>query len=54
MDFLATVRMLMDMQNKYPLVRHRFEDGVLIMEVPVDLNVPQMFEDAAKMFEPID
>jgi hypothetical protein len=53
MDFLTTAQLLMDMRERIGPFHHRFdENGLLQIELRVDENVPQMFEDAQRLFEP--
>lgn len=53
MDFRTTARVLMDLREKIGPFHYHFEDnGTLQIELRVDENVPQLFEDAARMFEP--
>lgn len=56
MDFLTTARLLMDIQAKRPDMQYDFIvtpiGMTLQITMPVDENVPDMFESAAKMFEP--
>lgn len=55
MDFLTTAQLLMDMQAKIGPFHYHFDEynGTLNIELRVADNVPQMFEDAAKMFAPL-
>lgn len=53
MDFLTTARLLMDLQEKIGPFHYHFEDnGTLQIELRVEENVAQLFDDAYKMFEP--
>lgn len=56
MDFLTTARLLMDIQAKRPDMQYDFIvtpiGMTLQISMPVDEDVPDMFESAAKMFEP--
>lgn len=57
MDFLTTARMLMDLQQQHPDLRYSFEHTpysgtTVVIRLEVDDSVPQMFENATKMFEP--
>ena len=56
MDFLTTARLLMSLREACPGINYRFEGDVLIVhyEAWVLDGVPEQFEQAAKMFEPIN
>lgn len=52
LDFLSTARLLMAMQKDNPNLRYDFVDGNVVIRIPIQDNVPEMFSQAAKMFEP--
>lgn len=55
MDFLTTARLLMDLRKRAPHARYSFdENGICTIQFSVDEDVPAMFDQAAKMFEPVD
>ena len=59
MDFLTTARLLMDIQREHTDMTYRFETNVgdtvphVIISLPVEENVPALFDSAAKMFEEV-
>lgn len=54
MGFLTTARLLMDLQARFPALRYEFNDlnGTVEISLPVEQDVPNLFHDAARMFEP--
>lgn len=55
MDFLTTANLLMDMRDRQPTLRYDFDgEGNLIIRIRVQDNVPDLFNSAARMFEPTD
>lgn len=54
MDFLVTARLLMDLRQEHPLTRYEFDNyGNVVITIPIEDNVPDLFDSAAKMFEPV-
>ena len=53
MDFLATARLLMDIRKENPCARYHFDGDIMTIQLVVDPGVPEEFERAAQMFEPV-
>ena len=53
MDFITTARMLMDFAKSHPESRYSFQNGHVLISIPVEENVPKLFDDAKAMFEPV-
>lgn len=56
MDFLTTARLLMDIPEYKGAsqMRYRFEDGNVVIYIPVEDDVSGLFKSAEQLFEPID
>ena len=53
MNYLTTARLLMEIQAKHPDMRYSFIDGSLVISIPVEDGMGEMFEQARKMFESV-